>query len=111
MKLTKKICLTTTFDKLRASNACESGYKKLAITLGGVAAYGRDKDIPLTVILDSNGVDDCLWALRAVDHPERDRISRYIACDCADAVLHIHESEAPNDNRPRHAIEVARNYL
>ena len=46
MKLTKKICLTTTFDKLRASNACESGYKKLAITLGGVAAYGRDKDIP-----------------------------------------------------------------
>ena len=106
----KKYEFITTFAKLKAVAACESGYKKLAVSLGGVTKYGRNTPINLLQILDSNGVDNCLWALRAVAHPERDRISRYIACDCAESVLHIFEKHRPNDNRPRNAIAVARKF-
>jgi hypothetical protein len=34
---------------------------------------------------------------------------RYAAADIAESVLHIFEKEYPNDNRPRRAIEVAKN--
>ena len=64
--------LTTTFNLLRAAKACASGYKTLATTLGGVDTYGADTPIPLIAILDSHGVDDCLWSLRAAVEPERD---------------------------------------
>ena len=101
---------TTTFAALHKAGACNQGYKKLAKLLGGITKFGRCTPINLLTILDSNGVDDCLWALRAVDHPDRDRISRYIACDCAEAVLHIYEKYQPNDSRPRAAITVARRF-
>jgi hypothetical protein len=103
--MTKKH-LTTTFAALKTAGACNSGYRKLAKSLGGVT----DAPISLIQILDSNGVDDCLWALRAVDHPEINRIARLIACDCAESVLHLYESQYPDDSRPRTAISVARRF-
>ena len=39
-----------------------------------------------------------------------DRTARVFACDCAERVLPIYEKRYPDDNRPRHAIEVARLY-
>ena len=106
----KTVIFTTTFAELMKHGACTDGYKKLAKSLGGVKKYGDKTPINLLSILASNGVDDCLWSLRAVDHPDRDRISRYIACDCADAVLYIYERDYPNDNRPRLAIQAGRDF-
>lgn len=45
--------LYTTFALLREHRACESGYRKLAKSLGGIDTYGRDRPIPLTAILDN----------------------------------------------------------
>jgi len=39
-----------------------------------------------------------------------DRTARLFACDCAERALPLFESERPDDNRPREAIEVARRY-
>ena len=39
-----------------------------------------------------------------------DRTARLFACDCAERVLHIFETERPDDKRPRNAIDVSRRY-
>ena len=115
----EKQVFTVTLAQLRKEGACISGYNKLVCSLQGkpfdqdrktYIRYAHKEPINLLHILDSNGVDDCLWGIRAVNHPERDRVARHIACDCADAILHIYEKETPSDNRPRHAVEVARRY-
>ena len=102
--------LTTTFNKLRASNACKKGYKKLAKALGGVRKYGADTEINLLTILDANGFDDAMWSLHATLE-DSDSIKRLIACDFAESVLHIFESKRPDDDRPRKAIESARGFV
>ncbi len=63
--------LTTTFNKLKLAGACGQtkgsgkGYDKLADYLVSASDYGKDKPINLLTILESNGVDDCLWCLKA----------------------------------------------
>ena len=57
--------LSTSFALLRDANACEDRYRHLAQALGGITAYGRETPITLLQVLDSNGLDDALWALRA----------------------------------------------
>jgi hypothetical protein len=98
----------TTFEKLKKQGACEEGYRKLAKALGGISSFGKDEPITLIQILDSNGLDDAIWALRACD--DCDRFARELVCDFADECLPIFEKQAPKDNRPRKAIEVARRY-
>lgn len=68
-----------------------------------------DGDIPLTLILEVGGLDDALWALRALpeDHP----VLRLLACDYAEHVLPLFEAAYPEDARPRVAIETARRYV
>ena len=102
--------LSTTFAELHKSGACVSGYKKLAAYLGGIEKYGKTTPIDLLTILESNGIVDCIWALRAAVEPDRDKISRLFACDCAESVLPIFESGKPDDPRPRKAIQAARYY-
>ncbi|MDV7400306.1 hypothetical protein RZS08_53320, partial [Arthrospira platensis SPKY1] len=68
--------MLTTFELLRKNGACKKRYRHLAKALGGITKYGRRKPIPLTLIMEHNGIDDTLWALRAVpSHQEaaRDR--------------------------------------
>ena len=49
--------------------------------------------------------------VRLVRETEWDeRTARLFACDCAEHVLYLYERDYPDDNRPRHAIEVARRY-
>lgn len=106
----EKVEFTTTFAALKGKGACESGYKKLATALGGITNYGKETPINLMQILESNGVDDCLWALRAVTHSKLDKVSRLMACDFAEAVLPIFEKEYPSDDRPRVSILTARRF-
>ena len=103
--------LTTTFDLLRQHDACENRYHHLRSALRERGHRGR---IPLSLILEVNGLDDAIWALRAVPKSqaaERDRIARLFACGCAEAVLPIFEREHPDDERPRKAIETARRFV
>jgi hypothetical protein len=101
--------LNTTFAELKEHGACTKGYKKLAKSLGGIKAYGQDTLIPLTKIIESNGLDDALWCLRATVE-DSDKLSRLLACDYAEHVLPIYEAKNPSDKRPRTAIEVSRRF-
>jgi len=103
--------ITTTFTKLRAANACTEGYKKLATHLGGVRKYGASTDIPVAIIMTSNGRDDTLWTLAHACGPEGEKIAHTFACDCAERVIHLYEAKYPNDDRPRNAIEAKRSWL
>jgi len=103
--------LHTTLALLHQHGACTNGYRKLVRHLGGSKAWPADRPIPLTTVLDSNGIDDAIWCLRAVlpeQEQERDRIARLFAADCAEAVLPLFERAFPLDARPRLAIEAAR---
>jgi hypothetical protein len=77
----------------------------LVKSLGGEKKFGLDTELPLLHILESNGVQDALWALRASNKPE---VARFIAADLAEHVLPIFEAKYPDDKRPRKAIKVAR---
>jgi hypothetical protein len=105
-----KMILSTTFNELKKHDACEDGYKKLAKYLGGITQYGKSTPINLLTILESNGIEDCIWSLRAAIEPDRDKIARLFAADCAESVLPIFESEKPDDPRPRKAIQAARDF-
>jgi hypothetical protein len=94
----------TTFDLLRKHGACESGYRKLAKHLGGVNSYGRDTPIALAVVLDSNGLDDALWCLRATTEP-CDRLARLLAVAFAREVQHL-----MTDPRSLAALDTAERY-
>jgi len=105
--------LTTTFALLHAADACTSRYRHLCEALGGVTAWGRDTPIPLVRILETNGLNDALWALRAVPKGEvlaRDRLARLLACDYAERALPVWAAAYPDDLRPREAIAVARRF-
>ena len=102
--------LSTTFNKLKEHGACQSGYTKLAKHLGGMRKHGVNTPIDLLTILENNGIEDCIWSLRAAIEPDRDKIARLFAADCAESVLPIFESEKPDDPRPRLAIQAARDY-
>lgn len=75
--------LRTTFKKLREHNACRGMYEHLRKAL----PRGDDEPITLLEILDSNGLDDALWALRACENAKR--FARLFACDCAEYTLHL----------------------
>ena len=98
----------TTFKALHDAGACSDRYHHLARALGGIRKYGRTAPITLLQILDANGFDDALWALRAC--PGAERFARELACDYAEHVLPIFERECPDDTRPRVAIDVVRRY-
>jgi hypothetical protein len=101
--------LITTLAIIRQHDPCTDGWKKLLKHVG--KDYPENGHIDFATILESNGLDDALWALRAVlpeQEKDRDRLARLFACDCAEAVLHIYDKDYPDDNRPREAVRVAR---
>ena len=103
--------LQTTLAIIRPHNPCTSGWEDLLRHLG--PKYPQDKPIAFGTILESNGLDDALWGLRAVlpeQEKDRDRLARLFACYCAESVLHIWEAKFPDDKRPREAIAVSRRF-
>jgi hypothetical protein len=101
--------LITTLAILRKHDPCTEGWKKLLKHVG--KDYPENGHIDFATILEANGLDDALWALRGVlpeQEAARDRLARLFACDCAEAVLHIYEKQFPDDKRPRDAVRVSR---
>jgi hypothetical protein len=101
------LMLHTTFNKCHEAGACPEGYRKLAKALGGVDKYGKDTPIPLSKIVESNGLLDAIWTLRCTLEPS-ENIQIEFACRCAEHVLHFYEDKYPDDNRLRKAIETTR---
>ena len=91
----------TTLNKIREHNPCADGWAKLLRHLG--KTHADDKPLPLATILASNGLNDALWCLRAVDGHERE-IRLYVVW-CARRVQHL-----MTDPRAVSAIDVAERY-
>ena len=72
-----------TLNKIREHSPCQDGWKKLLTHLGKATA--DDEPVTLKIILESNGLDDALWCLRASDATEFEmrRFSRFAALDVA----------------------------
>lgn len=100
--------LTTTLNRIRACSPCTAGWRKLIKHLG--EDFDPDAEINLLTILDSNGVADMLWCLRATNQDSK-RTSSQIAIEFAEQALPIFEERRPDDLRPRKAIQAARDYL
>ena len=94
----------TTLAQIRDHAPCEDGWKKLYKNLGGIRKYGKDTPVTFRQIYESNGYDDTLWCMRAVD-PKWFSLWRHFACDCADDVRHLMK-----DERSHNAIDVARRH-
>lgn len=90
--------MKTTLTKIRAHSPCTEGWEKLPRNLGKTKA--DDEPLAITTILDSNGLDDALWCLRAVDGYQRDM--RLYAVDCARSMQHL-----MTDQRSITALDVA----
>ena len=90
--------MKTTLNKIREHSPCRGGWEKLLRNLG--KSGPDDEPLKITTILDSNGLDDALWCLRAVDGHHREM--RLYAVDCARSVQHL-----MTDPRSIAAIEVA----
>lgn len=94
----------TTLNEIREHSPCADGWEKLLKHLGKTKA--DDEPLDLLTILESNGLDDTLWCLRA---KSLDRLSRHFHAWCADQVIHHFEAERPNDTRVRDQIAMMRN--
>lgn len=102
--------LTTTLAQLRKAQACVDGYNRLVRALKGEPFTYEDEErtthlrfthkgeISLSFILESNGLDDALWALRASNCAERD--ARLLAVAFARDVEHL----MPKDSRSALAV-------
>ena len=89
---------TVTLAALRKEGACVRGYNKVVRAVQGQEFSDSDREretyirfahkdpIPLILIVESNGIDDALWALRCV--PGCDRDARLFAVWCARQVQH-----------------------
>ena len=91
----------TTLNKIREHDPCREGWEKLLAYLGKTKA--DDEPLSILTILDSNGLDDALWALGAVDG--HDRELRLFAVWCARRVQH-----RMTDQRSLAALDVAEQY-
>ena len=93
--------MKTTLNAIRACAPCASGWAKLLAHLGKTAP--DDEPLSLVTILDSNGLDGALWALRAVEGHDREK--RLYAVWCVRQVEHL-----LTDQRSRDALEVSERF-
>lgn len=96
--------LTVTLKDLRRWEACRDRYHHLLAGLD--TRSGDDEPIPLTTILDVNGLDDTLWVLWRA---EKKRIMVRFSADCAERAVERFWPY-PEDRRPHEAIAAARKW-
>ena len=94
--------MKTTLNEIRRHIPCKDGWEKLLSHLGKTEA--DDEPLSLLTVLDSNGLDDALWCLRAVTG--HDKEIRLYTVWCARQVQHLMtdpRSVAALDVAERHA--------
>jgi hypothetical protein len=93
--------MNATLNQIRSKSPCADGWTKLLKHLGKTQA--DDEPLSLTTILDSNGLEDALWCLQAVDGHARE--IRLYAVWCARQVQHL-----TKDQRSIDALDVAERF-
>jgi hypothetical protein len=93
--------MKTTLNKIREQEPCKDGWAKLLKHLGKTQA--DDVELSLLTILESNGIDDALWCLRAVDGYDKEK--RLMAVAFAREVQHL-----MTDRRSIAALDVAERF-
>ena len=93
--------MKTTLNKIRKYEPCADGWQKLLAYLGKTKS--DDEPLSLVAILDSNGLDDAIWCLRAVEGHDREIL--LYAVWCARQVQHL-----LTDKRSLDALDVAERY-
>lgn len=93
----------TTLKSIKAHRPGEKGWKKLLWHLHKTRA--DDKPLSILEILESNGLKDAIWALRAVEDPACERDTRIFAVRCARQVQHLLSNE-----QSLKALDVAEKY-
>ena len=101
-----------TLKDLRSSGACVEGYNKVVSALKGIPfdderekyiRYAHKEPIGILSIIETNGLDDALWALRCVKG--RDHDMRLYAVWCARQVEHLN-----TDPRVKNCNDVAERF-
>lgn len=93
--------MKTTLNKIRAYSPCIEGWEKLLKHLDKTNA--DDAELSIATIIDSNGLSDALWCLRATDG--HDKEIRLFAVWCARQVQHWMQ-----DQRSIDALDVAERF-
>ena len=105
--------LHTTLTLLRRFNACgqttaDGSYNKLRASLP--ADLTDDTPITLLHVLESNGIEDAIWALRATAEPTGKNMAAEMAIRSAERVQYLFDKKFPNDSRIRECNEATRAY-
>lgn len=90
--------MKTTLTAIRKHKPCEPGWEKLLRSLGKTKA--DDDPLSILAILESNGLDDAIWCLRAVEGCEKE--IRLYTVWCARQVQHL-----MTDPRSLNALDVS----
>ncbi len=77
--------ITTTLRQIRQHSPCIEGWRTLLSALGKTEV--DDEPLPLTTILQSNGLDDVLWCLQTLTGHDEEIIRFALAC--AQEVRHL----------------------
>ena len=94
----------TTLNEIWAHRPCHTVWDKLLSHLGKRGP--DDEPLSLLTILKSNGIDDAIWALRAVSEPACERDARIFAVRCVrQSAQHLLA-----DPRSLNALDVAELY-
>lgn len=109
--------LTTSIDLAERSGACKPGLKKAISFLG--SDWPKDEPIVLSEFIEKYPSiwQDIMWLFDHLESfPIEERASvvcqaRLFACDYVEMILPIWEVRYPEDNRPRLAIDAARNFV
>lgn len=91
--------MKTTLNKIREHSPCSREWQKLLDGLGKTGA--DDEPLDIRTIIEINGIDDALWALRAVEG--HDREIRLFGVWCCDQIGHL-----ITDPRSKNAVEADR---
>ena len=94
--------MQTTLTAIRKHKPCEPGWEKLLRSLGKTKA--DDDPLSILAILESNGLDDAIWCLRAVEGCEKE--IRLYTVWCARQVQHL-----MTDPRSLNALDVAEAFV
>ena len=99
--------METTLNEILKHNPCsqysdKAGWGLLLKNLDKKEA--DDEPLSLKYILESNGIEDAIWALRCFDY----RDYCLFLADVAEGVLPIFEKQNREDKRPRRAVEAIR---
>ena len=96
----------TTHTLLQKAGACKDRYDFLKTWAGD---RGENAPIYLSEIVEQNGIEDAVWAFRALSNiGDFKPLFVEFAIWNAEQVLANYEGLNPNDTRPRDAIEAAR---